>query len=250
MYRRPTAAVWITFDDGQRSVVEVGLPVLQDSGVPATLFVCPGLIEQQEPFWWDVVDCAVANGLVHDLDDKTSGLSLVTQLKQVPDEVRRDRVRECASRIDGAGLDVEGNQLTRSQIRLWIDSGNDLGNHSWDHPCLDRCDASEQRRQVVATHDWLADLQPDRPAIFAYPNGNWSPTVETTLLDLGYQAGLLFDHRLSAVSQPPLRLSRLRISSSASLARLAAILSGAHGAGLHGRDLLRTKFARYRGARP
>ena len=48
----PERAVWLTFDDGDPTVVDVGLPVLARHGVPATIYVCPGLIEAGAAPWW------------------------------------------------------------------------------------------------------------------------------------------------------------------------------------------------------
>ena len=57
----PDHAVWVTFDDGDPSVVANALPILAELNVPATMFVCPGLIESGEPFWWRIADAAEAN---------------------------------------------------------------------------------------------------------------------------------------------------------------------------------------------
>ena len=59
----PHDAVWVTFDDGDASVVDHGLPALIEHAVPATMFVCPGLVTSQEPFWWEITDRAVEVGL-------------------------------------------------------------------------------------------------------------------------------------------------------------------------------------------
>src|SRR5207302_9464076 len=50
--RRPRAA--ITFDDGYRGAVLLGVAELARRGVPATLFVVPGFVGKG-PFWWDAV---------------------------------------------------------------------------------------------------------------------------------------------------------------------------------------------------
>src|ERR1700674_1313631 len=53
-------------------------------------------------------------------------------------------------------------------------------------------------------------------------------TVDTELRRLRYAIGLLFDHRLVDRRGAPLRLSLLRVDSSADLARFRSIVSGAH----------------------
>src|SRR6058998_1097916 len=41
----------LTFDDGLRSNVTVAYPILEKLGLPATFFVCPGLIGRGEWLW-------------------------------------------------------------------------------------------------------------------------------------------------------------------------------------------------------
>ena len=50
--RRPRAA--ITFDDGYRGAVLLGVAELAKRGVPATLFVVPSFVGKG-PFWWDAL---------------------------------------------------------------------------------------------------------------------------------------------------------------------------------------------------
>ena len=52
----PDRAVLVTFDDGHRSVLERGLPVLTELGIPGVAFVIAGLLDTDEPFWWSEVD--------------------------------------------------------------------------------------------------------------------------------------------------------------------------------------------------
>ena len=47
------ARVALTFDDGYADNLHAALPLLERSGVPATIFVVSGALEQARPFWWD-----------------------------------------------------------------------------------------------------------------------------------------------------------------------------------------------------
>src|SRR5258706_1630228 len=49
---RPRAA--ITFDDAYAGAVQLGVDVLAEARVPATMFVAPGRLGGQD-FWWDAV---------------------------------------------------------------------------------------------------------------------------------------------------------------------------------------------------
>ena len=46
----------VTFDDGYRSVLELGLPVLLELGVPATIFVPTDFVGSPEPMRWPGID--------------------------------------------------------------------------------------------------------------------------------------------------------------------------------------------------
>jgi peptidoglycan/xylan/chitin deacetylase (PgdA/CDA1 family) len=107
--------------------------------------------------------------------------------------------------------------------------GIEIGNHTMTHPCLDRCDDDTVDRQVRGAHEFLRNALGRAPRAFAYLNGNWDVRAHRVLAAEGYQAGFLFDHRLSALMPPDaLRISRLRVGTQTGLDRFAAIVSGLH----------------------
>jgi peptidoglycan/xylan/chitin deacetylase (PgdA/CDA1 family) len=224
----PRPAVWITFDDGRASVIERGLPILARYGATATLFVCPGLVETRTGLWSDAIGDAFRGGwrpaeLPPDLD------AAIDRLKALPDARRRAIVAEAALATPPRNGVEE--LADRGQLERWLAAGQELGNHSWDHPCLDSCDDEGQRDQVQRADEWLVRFTSDngRPyrRLFAYPNGNRGAAAETELRRLGYEVGLLFDHRLTTDRTDPLRISRLCPDSITGLARFRAMVSGA-----------------------
>lgn len=231
--RLPDYAVWVTFDDGDPSVVENALPVLHQHGISGTVFVCPGLVDTASPYWWDVVDIALALGESCELDGRLFSLgdshALTSQLKVIQDDHRREVVAALAdSIVERQGHPAERRQVTTSQLRDFVAAGGSVGNHTWDHPCLDMADKDVQRAQIVRANAWLAARFPDLPDMFAYPNGNHTSVAEEVLRELGYTIGLLFDHRLVRGRSAPLVLSRLRVNDYTTPARFAAILAGVH----------------------
>ena len=227
----------VTFDDGHPSVLTEGAPLLRARGIPAVAFVCPGLVGTHQPFWWTEVDALYATGArVAGAPATASGSARrpggLAQDGARPATPRRPW-RSCGRRRRGCTRAAP--QLAAADVRALRDAGVEVGNHTWSHPCLDRCADGEPERQVERAHDRLTELLGAAPRAFAYPNGNHDPRAEAVLTRLGYAAGFLFDHRLAQVSGSgahPLRLSRLRVSTTASDDRFALILSGLH-AGLH-----------------
>jgi peptidoglycan/xylan/chitin deacetylase (PgdA/CDA1 family) len=212
--RLPARSVWVTFDDADPSVVAEGLPVLERLGIPATMFVCPGVVDTDQPYWWQIVE---------QVDPSQIGA-----MKSAPDDERRARTEEFADQLRKIhGFGPVRAQITSTQLREWVDSGRDVGNHTWDHPMLDRCSPEEQERQIRMAHEWLADHVGPQHLLFAYPNGNPDPVSASVLSDLGYELTALFDHRFARRSGGR-TVSRLRTNADADLARFCAIASGIH----------------------
>lgn len=227
----PRRAAWVTFDDGHPDVLANAAPLLTSYGVPATMFVCPAVVDTSDPLWWQVVEAAGSLGVMPATGTVGTGLPAVRRwLKSSPDEERRAFVAACERSLRAAGHDRDRRQLTTQELRAWTSQGHTLGNHTWDHPVLPRCTPAEQVTQVDRAHTWLGDTLPGQPLLFAYPNGDWTATTELRLRHLGYSAAVLFDHSVARLTHGPLRLSRLRVSSTAPVRRFRAILSGAHSA--------------------
>lgn len=220
----PNGAVWVTFDDGDPTVVRNGLPILERLGMSATMYVCPGLIESGDPFWWRVTEWATEH---HPAEAAAFGgpQGLTEHVKTIPDAERRQAVESLSGLLDGE-VPSDWIALTRDDLALWFKAGMTVGNHSWDHPCLDRCSEDEQRRQVGRAHEWLTETLGHAPRTFAYPNGNFSQTVDAEVAALGYEAAVLYDNRLTARGSDPRQLSRLMMESDQAPERLAGVLSG------------------------
>jgi peptidoglycan/xylan/chitin deacetylase (PgdA/CDA1 family) len=219
----PPHAVWFTFDDGIRGTLDAA-EMLAGHGVRATAFVNPAPIESPSLLWFQVLAIAEQHGIISELEAERFSRH---RLKSCPDAERRAAVAELEERV--ADLPSRPTTLSGDVAALgrWVDMGHEVGNHTWDHPCLDMCDGGEQMRQIEKAHSWLVDHGFD-PRFFAYPNGNWAEESEATVRRLGYRASVVFDHHLEDLRGNPQRLSRLRISSSADPRRAASILSGAH----------------------
>ena len=220
----PDRALWITFDDGDVSVVRRGLPLLRERGMVATAFVCGAWVGSDAPPWWQVLEAAV---------DPSDLAATRLALKRSPDAERRRRIEQMEHALAVAGTPVVGQQWSGVDVADWLAAGNEVGNHSWDHPCLDRCDDGEQRRQVRLAHERLSEVVGSTVDVFAWPNGDPSPAAAAELHTLGYRLVADCDHRLVARRPDPMAVSRLRLDTSVGLTRTRAIVSGAHSAVFH-----------------
>jgi peptidoglycan/xylan/chitin deacetylase (PgdA/CDA1 family) len=230
----PSRAVLLTFDDGHRSLLEAGLPLLRERGFPATAFVIGGVLDSDQPFWWTETEQLARQG---GRSARLGGLdpaAMVRRLKQVPDGERLEVLEEL--RATAEGPPPRTPQLRRDELPLLEAGGVTVGNHTVTHPCLPRCDDAKAVAEVEQAHRLLGDALGHQPRTFAYPNGDWDGRAEEALAGAGYEAAFLFDHRANpATPRHPLRISRLRVNSTTNLGRFAMIVSGLHPALHHAR---------------
>ena len=221
----PLRAVLVTFDDGDRPVLDVALPTLRSAGIPGVAFVVAGLLDSEEPFWWEEVEGLVGAGAKLPEMNGQGSASAVRALKEVADE-RRLRLIEDLRR-QRPGVRPRRRHLRGTDLALLERSGIAVGNHSLTHPSLGRCSDSQVRAEIDEAHGILSSALGHHPEAFAYPDGDWDRRAGERLRGLGYRAGFLFDHRASTLPvEDPLRISRLRVNAATSMDRFRTTISG------------------------
>jgi peptidoglycan/xylan/chitin deacetylase (PgdA/CDA1 family) len=229
----PPRAVLISFDDGDRSVVDVAMSMMQERGLPGIAFVIAGLLDTDQPYWWVEVKDLVASGATSNGNKTVSPEALVTQLKRVSDDRRLAIVEELrrTARIPAA---PRVGQLLRSELPTLENAGIAVGNHTLTHPRLDQCDDDKVQHEILESHRILAAALGHPPRAFAYPDGAADPRAVAHLAAAGYEMAFLFDHRVGdRVPTDPFRISRVRVNASSRMDRFAAIASGLHPALYH-----------------
>jgi peptidoglycan/xylan/chitin deacetylase (PgdA/CDA1 family) len=211
----PDHPALVTFDDGERSVLEHGLGPLTDAAIPAIMFVCGGLLDGTTPYWWDEVEAYSPRGYAE-----------VRRLWRVPDRERRREIERLRSHATKGP--VPAAHLTAEELRTLIAARIEVGNHTWDHPWLDHCESDEVERQVVLGHQALVD-RGVTPRAFAYPFGNVDPRAEPLLDELGYDLAFAYDARHARVHEHRLRISRLQLDTSDPPERARLVVAGIHG---------------------
>jgi len=175
---RPRVA--ITFDDGYRGAIRLAMPVLASLGLPATIFVCPGLVGG-EAFWWDSPD-----------------LDAWTRKEQVLDALqgRELRVREFMRWHGLRGSDRVGDFLPAREQELLEASerpGISIGAHTVTHPNLSMLPEEEVRSELAECRDRLAGSYRSAVRWIAYPFGLANPMVERVAAEEGYDGAFVLD---------------------------------------------------------
>lgn len=71
-------------------------------------------------------------------------------------------------------------------VRRELDSGHEIGNHTYSHPHLTKITAEKLFGEIVSTENILFEVGEYRPKLFRPPEGVYSLTVSRTLERLDY----------------------------------------------------------------
>jgi peptidoglycan/xylan/chitin deacetylase (PgdA/CDA1 family) len=173
----------IIFDDGLRTNVRVAYAMLRSLGIPATFFVCPGLIEERRWLWThearrrlQFARPQVRHELARELGVSAEVENFVQWMKQL-DFPRRTRVEAMlryatpafvASATDREAFDLAG----WDELRPLDPSIVTVGSHSMTHPVLPSMSAGEIESELAESRR-LIEAKLGRPAeFFSYPNGD------------------------------------------------------------------------------
>lgn len=242
----PPRAVAVTFDDGHLDNYTNAFPVLRRLGVPATIFLSTGYMDQEETFWFDEVAFRFQRTPRRELELATLGLRLalgdpgqrrqategvLARMKEVPNTERLAALRELAveSGIDGTRSDTRSRPLTWEQVREMRDGGVEFGSHTVSHPILSRLRDDELRTELDASKREL-EKQLGRPAdCLAYPVGG-ETAYDQRVVDVARECG--YRMALTYVSGPNpwppgdrYRLQRLHVERYTTRARFTGMLA-------------------------
>ncbi|HCA48318.1 MAG TPA: hypothetical protein DEP45_13485, partial [Armatimonadetes bacterium] len=218
----------ITFDDGYRDNLTVGLPVLEATAVPATVFVCTEQVLTGRPFWFDVVRSATASdsgaltslAWVQEISAASPagghGLAdtLVNALNQDAPTLRAEKVNELSEALGGGlnALPPHLQPLSPDDLRRLASSPlMTIGAHTHTHSVVGCCSESDLRDDLARNITALEELTGERPSVFAYPKGVTdapSVHVRSILEELGLRAAFTTKRHINRLNSDPWMLGR------------------------------------------
>lgn len=197
---RPRVA--LTFDDGWRDNFDVAFPLSREYGVPFTVFLCPQMMNGQGSFWTDKVHdfwwAAQRAGQLEMLrticvdQDSRSADSLIQGLKHIPGDAREAVIAKLQATFpapDGTGRRPR-QLLTWSEVKHMSEGGVSFGSHTASHAILTDISHGEAVRELSESKSAI-EAQLNSCTLFAYPNGDWSPSVRELVAQSGYRAAFI-----------------------------------------------------------
>lgn len=222
--------VVLTFDDGLRNNVQVAYPILQRLGLPATFFVCPGLIERGQWLWnHEARQRLLRLPSLERISGETGGPAEVEAF------IEWMKALELSSRITVEGriraatpdfapsatqkheLDLAGwDELRRLDPRIIT-----IGSHTLSHPILTNLKLQEMEIEVAQSRRMLEARLRRTVDLFAYPNGDLNTAVHECVRRHYRAAVSVEEGWVGALCDPHLLP---RVSASWSTLKLARIL--------------------------
>lgn len=186
----PERAVAVTFDDSFNDTFEVAFPVLRQHGIPASVFISTGHVEDNEPFWFEITAHLMLRippraltfeqcpgGLPEGEGIATRRASIVRLhrlLKAFGNQQRRELVDGWRTRF-ASYIDPRAHELSRpvsrQQILEMSRNGIDFGSHTVSHPNLALASTESIVREFNDSRAYLEALLGRRVRSLAYPFG-------------------------------------------------------------------------------
>jgi peptidoglycan/xylan/chitin deacetylase (PgdA/CDA1 family) len=250
----PARSLAITIDDGYRSNYTLAYPALREYGLPATIFLTTGFLDEGDLQWSDRVEYALnrttesrleltvgPDRFVARLDDTRDRLAcdrrLRTLLKLVSQETRAAIVDDLEQRLgqrlrDAADAPAIYQPLAWAEVREMQQSGLiAFGSHTVSHFILTRCDPARARDELARSRRRI-EAETGAPCrLFCYPNGQagcFDAATRAMLLEAGYAGGLTTVYGMNDRRSDVLALRRV-YANKPGMARFALTVSGVMG---------------------
>ena len=215
----PDNAVAVTFDDGFKSFYDLALPVLRKHSVPATIYVCPKLTDEDSWIWPDCVSYLYRQGYY--AHSQKSLDQLLMEMKKMTTSDRDKMIRDLArlSKVPIPDVIPEEHRLmTWEMLRELAHSTLvEIGSHSLSHPILAMEDADTSWREISESKNRLQEMLGIPINSFCFPNGrpgDFKPEHLEMLRKAEYQSGLAANFGFITSDSNDMALPRIEFSNS------------------------------------
>lgn len=244
-FDRPTACV--TLDDGYRNNLTVAAPILDQMGIPATIYLATGLVDTDQIHWTARLEQAMfgSSKAMLDLTDfglrryplgphtASSFVRLVARLYRQEDQPRQNILQVINSRL-GTESPVDFSQfqmMSWDEVRSLNDDGLiQFGGHTVNHQIVEPLNDAELEAEIGGSIEEVRRRIRTASVTFAYPNGtpdDFDDRAEKVLRDHQVVAAVSTIDGINNSCTNPYALRRITIGSGMSIEEFRVRTSGA-----------------------
>jgi peptidoglycan/xylan/chitin deacetylase (PgdA/CDA1 family) len=209
--RRPAV---ITIDDGYRSVYRVAYPALKRLGLPASVYLATGFVDERRFLWTDRVEYAVNHTRAGELHVTIGAEAVRFPMSGTASRIAADRgLRSRIKKLPQASLEqaveavereagcaVAGAESDLYEPMSWSDAAEmqasglvTFGSHTHSHVILSRCDASRTAHELAHSKA-IIERRLNAPCEeFCYPNGrlgDFNAATGALVREAGFRSAL------------------------------------------------------------
>ena len=173
----------LTFDDGLRNNLTVVFPILRELQLPATMFVCPALVESGAWLWNHEMRCRLQTLAVPELAELRIKLlspgttvdAIIEWMKTLPQQQRR--IAEATIQHATMAFQPTTTQREAFDVMDWDDLRSldrnliTVGSHTLSHPILTKLSVQEIESEILDSRRCLEQRLGRNIDFFCYPNG-------------------------------------------------------------------------------
>ncbi len=218
----------ITFDDGYRDNFTHAFPVLREFGIPATIFLITGCIEQSQLPWYDQVSLALNLTTERRLElggADSSNVSLegdanrVRAMKMVLEWLwampESERLRSMAELFQAlqvpAHLNLPNFMLNWDEIRQMAKHGITFGAHTVTHPVLAKLSRPRLEQEILGSKKTIEDRLQLPVRHFSYPFGqrfDFNEEAKRVVQQAGFETAVTTLKGFNSPEDDPFELKR------------------------------------------
>jgi peptidoglycan/xylan/chitin deacetylase (PgdA/CDA1 family) len=205
-----------TFDDGWADNARNAFPVTHKYGIPLTIFICPGRIGKQLPFWperfmalWRAAELSEeASQRLFALLTEVRGAQVafhpngkarvdwaLETLKRMPRERREELLQQMEQAIRPTALTAERDctdaTMTWNDIAALAEGGVTFGSHGQSHEILPQIPPAEAQLELSESKRAIEERLQKDCRLLSYPNGDSSDSVRELAAQTGYELAFL-----------------------------------------------------------
>jgi peptidoglycan/xylan/chitin deacetylase (PgdA/CDA1 family) len=183
----PDDHVLVTFDDGYADNFYIGVPLLQQYGIPATFFIASGYLGLPY-FWWDVLLAIYFRQ--GDIDNSLSNQRLQTTWECLRDMRPKQRdlvLQEQLNRAACPQVEPTCRPMTRVEVvELSTSPLISFGGHTRWHSYLPVLSFEEAVNEIITGKRDIESLTGRQQVGFAYPYGVENAAVQEAVAEAGF----------------------------------------------------------------